>query len=129
MRRANTNCRRPPSNRPPQPFERLRLLGLKPGEAEPLVVVRAPLAGKVMEISIVAGEYRNDTTAPVMTIADLRRVWMTSDVPENSIRLISVGESVDITLDAYPGQAFSGRVERVADTLDPKTRTIKVMIE
>jgi cobalt-zinc-cadmium efflux system membrane fusion protein len=65
----------------------------------------------------------------VLTIADLRRVWMTSDVPENSIRLISVGESVDITLDAYPDQTFSGRVERVADTLDPKTRTIKVMIE
>jgi cobalt-zinc-cadmium efflux system membrane fusion protein len=54
---------------------------------------------------------------------------MTSDVPENSIRMISVGESVDITLDAYPDQTFSGRVERVADTLDPKTRTIKVMIE
>jgi cobalt-zinc-cadmium efflux system membrane fusion protein len=54
---------------------------------------------------------------------------MTSDVPENFIRLISVGESVDITLDAYPDQTFSGRVARIADTLDPKSRTIKVMIE
>jgi membrane fusion protein, heavy metal efflux system len=105
------------------------LLGIKPGDAKPRVVVRAPLAGKVLEISIVAGEYRTDTTAPVLTIADLRAVWMTSDVPENSIRLISVGESVDITLDAYPDQPFSGRVARIADTLDPKTRTIKVMIE
>jgi membrane fusion protein, heavy metal efflux system len=96
---------------------------------KPQVVVRAPLAGKVLEIGIVAGEYRNDTTAPVLTIADLRAVWMTSDVPENAIRLVSVGESVDITLDAYPDQAFSGRVARIADTLDPKTRTIKVMIE
>ena len=91
--------------------------------------MRAPLAGKVLEIGIVAGEYRNDTTAPVLTIADLRAVWMASDVPENSIRLISVGESVDITLDAYPDQTFNGRVARIADTLDPKTRTVKVMIE
>lgn len=105
------------------------LLGIKPGDAKPQVVVRAPLAGKVLEIGIVAGEYRNDTTAPVLTIADLRAVWMTSDVPENSIRLISAGESVDITLDAYPDQTFSGRVARIADTLDPKTRTVKVMIE
>src|SRR6266540_2642401 len=105
------------------------LLGIKPDDVKPQVVVRAPLAGKVLEIGIVAGEYRNDTTAPVLTIADLRAVWMTSDVPENSIRLISVGESVDITLDAYPDQTFSGRVARIADTLDPKTRTIKVMIE
>jgi cobalt-zinc-cadmium efflux system membrane fusion protein len=112
-----------------QSLKAVELLGIKPGDAKPRVVVRAPLAGKVLEIGIVAGEYRNDTTAPVLTIADLRAVWMTSDVPENSIRLISVGESVDITLDAYPDQTFSGRVARIADTLDPKTRTVKVMIE
>jgi cobalt-zinc-cadmium efflux system membrane fusion protein len=112
-----------------QALKAVGLLGIKPGDAKPRVVVRAPLAGKVLEIGIVAGEYRNDTTAPVLTIADLRAVWMTSDVPENSIRLISAGESVDITLDAYPDQTFSGRVARIADTLDPKTRTVKVMIE
>jgi RND family efflux transporter MFP subunit len=65
----------------------------------------------------------------VLTIADLRSVWVSSDVPENSIRLIRVGEAVDITLDAFPEQTFSGRVARIADTLDPKTRTLKVMIE
>jgi membrane fusion protein, heavy metal efflux system len=112
-----------------QALKALGLLGINPGDAKPQVVVRAPLAGKVLELGVVAGEYRNDTTAPVLTIADLRRVWMTSDVPENFIRLISVGESVDITLDAYPDQTFSGRVARIADTLDPKSRTIKVMIE
>jgi len=112
-----------------QALKALGLLGIKSGDAKPQVVVRSPLAGKVLEIGIVAGEYRNDTTAPVLTIADLRRVWMTSDVPENSIRLVSAGEFVDITLDAYPDQTFGGRVARVADTLDPKTRTIKVMIE
>lgn len=110
-------------------FERLRLLGLKPGEARPQVVVRSPLAGKVMEMSVVAGEYRTDTTAPVMTIADLRTVWVTSDVPENSLRLVNAGETVDILFDAYPGEKFYGRVARVADALDPKTRTIKVMVE
>jgi membrane fusion protein, heavy metal efflux system len=112
-----------------QALKALGLLGLKPGDAKPQVVVRAPLAGKVLELGIVAGEYRNDTTAPVLTIADLRTVWVTSDVPENAIHLISVGEAVDITLDAYPDQTVRGRVARVADTLDPKTRTIKVMVE
>jgi membrane fusion protein, heavy metal efflux system len=112
-----------------QAFERLHLLGLKPGEAKPQVVMRSPLAGKVLEISVVAGEYRNDTTTPVMTIADLRTVWVTFDVPENSLRLVKAGKPVDILFDAYPGEGFRGRVSRVADTLDPKTRTIKVMVE
>ena len=112
-----------------QAQRRIATLGIKPGDAKPQLVVRAPLAGKVLDISIVAGEYRNDTTAPVLTVADLRSVWVSSDMPENSIRLIKVGESVDITLDAYPDRTFSGRVARIADTLDPKTRTIKVMVE
>jgi len=112
-----------------QALKTLELLGIKPGDAKPQVVVRSPLAGKVLDIGIVAGEYHNDTTAPVLTIADLRALWMTSDVPENAIRLVSVGESVNIMVDAYPDQTFSGRVARVADTLDPKTRTIKVMVE
>jgi len=85
--------------------------------------------GKVLELTIVAGEYRSDTAAPVMTIADLRTVWVTSDVPENSIRLVKVGGPVDITLDAYPGETFRGRIARLSDTLDPKTRTVKAMIE
>lgn len=112
-----------------QAQRRIAVLGLKPGDAKPQLVVRAPLAGKVLDISIVAGEYRNDTSAPVLTIADLRSVWVSSDVPENSIRLIKAGESVDITLDAYPDRSFNGRVARIADMLDPKTRAIKVMVE
>ncbi|MBO0797335.1 MAG: efflux RND transporter periplasmic adaptor subunit, partial [Blastocatellia bacterium] len=112
-----------------QALKKLTILGLEPGNSKPLVPVRAPLAGKVLEISVVAGEYRNDTTAPVMTIADLRSVWVTSDVPENSIRLVKAGQQVDIAFDAYPGEEFRGRVARIADTLDPKTRTIKVMVE
>ncbi len=112
-----------------QARERLRLLGLKENEAKRQVTVRAPLAGKVLDIGVVAGEYRNDTSAPVMTIADLGTVWIASDIPENSVRLIHVGEGVEITFDAYPGETFHGRVARLADTLDPKTRTLQAMIE
>jgi cobalt-zinc-cadmium efflux system membrane fusion protein len=112
-----------------QARQRIRLLGLKEGEANRQVTVRSPLAGKVLELSVVAGEYRNDTAAPLLTIADLRTVFVTSDIPENSVRLIKPGEPVDITLDAYPSETFRGRVTRLSDTLDPKTRTIKAMIE
>jgi cobalt-zinc-cadmium efflux system membrane fusion protein len=111
-----------------QARKRLQTLGLKEGEAKQQVTVRSPLAGKVLELTVVAGEYRNDTSAPVMTVADLRTVWVTSDVPENSVRLVRVGEPVDIALDAFPGETFRGRVARLSDTLDPKTRTAKAVI-
>jgi cobalt-zinc-cadmium efflux system membrane fusion protein len=80
-------------------------------------------------MSVAAGEYHNDTNAPVMTIADLSTVWVSSDVPESQIRFIDPGERIDVSLTAYPGETFHGRVTRIADTVDPQTRTIKVRAE
>ncbi len=112
-----------------QAQRRLEILGVKPGEFGQTVEVRAPVAGKVLEMTVVPGEYRNDTSTPVLTIADLSSVWVTSDVPETSIRYVRRGENVQIELDAYPGERFRGRVTQIADTVDPQTRTIKVRAE
>jgi cobalt-zinc-cadmium efflux system membrane fusion protein len=112
-----------------QTERRLTLLGLKPGEFGQKITVAAPMSGKVLELIVAQGEYRNDTSAPLITIADLGTVWVASDVPETALRFIRVGERVDITLAAYPGEAFHGRVMRIADTVDPQTRTIKVRAE
>jgi cobalt-zinc-cadmium efflux system membrane fusion protein len=109
-----------------QSDRKLRLLGLKPGAFGQKVTVSAPISGKVLDMSVAAGEYRNDTNTPVITIADLSTVWVSSDVPESSIRFIQVGEPIDVELTAYPGETFHGRVTRIADMVDPQTRTIKV---
>jgi cobalt-zinc-cadmium efflux system membrane fusion protein len=112
-----------------QAVRRLAVLGLKPGDTTQEVVLRSPLAGKVLELSVVPGEFRNDTSASVMTIADLSSVWVTSQVPESYIRFVQLGEHVEISLVAYPGEQFEGRVSRIADTVDPQTRTVKVQAE
>jgi cobalt-zinc-cadmium efflux system membrane fusion protein len=112
-----------------QAKRRLEVLGLKEGDFDQPVVVRAPLSGKVLDLSVVPGEFRNDTNAPLMTVADLSTVWVTSQVPESYIRFVQTGERVELTLIAYPGQTFEGRVSRIADTVDPQTRTVKVQAE
>jgi cobalt-zinc-cadmium efflux system membrane fusion protein len=113
-----------------QARRKLELLDLKPGgDARQVVQVRAPISGKVLEVNVAPGEYRNDTGTPLMTIADLSRVWISSEVPEAAIRLIHVGERVTITMVAYPGEEFEGRVARIADVLDPQTRTVKVYVD
>ena len=109
--------------------KKLQIFGLQSGQAIQDIKVRAPVSGKVLEISVAAGEYRNDTSAPVMTIADLSTVFMSADVPEDRIRLIRPGEQVEINLSAYPGEIFRGQVKRISDTVDPQTRTIKVRAE
>ncbi len=112
-----------------QASRRLQLLGLKPGAFGEKVVVPAPISGKVLDMNVAPGEYHNDATAPVMTIADLTTVWVASDVPETQIRFINIGERIDVNLTAFPGQVFHARVTRIADTLDPQTRTVKVRAE
>lgn len=112
-----------------QALRRLQILGVQPGAVGQKLTVRAPISGKVLEIGVAASEYKNDTSASLVTIADLSSVWVSSDVQESYIRLVRKGEQVEIALSAYPNEKFSGRVLQIADVEDPTTRTIKVRSE
>jgi cobalt-zinc-cadmium efflux system membrane fusion protein len=118
-----------------QAARKLEILGLKPGQFNQPLQVRAPISGKVLEVNIAPGEYRagvsfhSDATIPLFTIADLSTVWVSSDVPEASIRLVHPGDPVTINLVSFPDETFVGRVARIGDMLDPQTRTLKVYLE
>lgn len=112
-----------------QAAARLEMLGLKPGSFRQRIAVRAPLSGKITEMTVVAGEYRNDLAGALMTISDLSSVWISAEVPESSIRLVKVGEIFDVSLSAYPGESFRSRVTRMSDSVDPQSRTLKVWAE
>ena len=112
-----------------QALRRLQILGVQPGAVGQKLTVRAPIAGKVLEIGVTTSEFKNDTSASLLTIADLSTVWVSSDVQESHIGQVRKGEHVEIALAAYPNEKFSGRVMQIADVEDPTTRTIKVRAE
>jgi cobalt-zinc-cadmium efflux system membrane fusion protein len=112
-----------------QARRRLELLGLKAGQIQQQIVVTAPLAGKVLSIDVVEGEYHNEASTSLVTIGDLSRVWATSDVPESDIRFCKIGGAAELELIAYPGETFRAQVTRIADTVDKETRTIQVSAE
>jgi len=112
-----------------QARRKLELLGLQPTAFRQRVIVPAPINGTVIDVSVARGEYRNDTSAPLMSLADLTRVWVSAEVPEPAIRLIRAGDPVTIDLVAFPAEIFGGRVTRIADVVDPQTRTVKVHAE
>ena len=92
------------------------------------VTVVAPMAGSVIDLAVAPGAYWNDPTAALMTVADLRTVWVTAGVPEKDTSLVSKGQSVDVVFPAYPGETVKGQVLFVSDVLDPDTRRTKVRI-
>jgi membrane fusion protein, heavy metal efflux system len=110
--------------------DRLRLLGMDPENTQlgaPLIV-RSPVSGKVLDVLTATGEFRNDPTAPLMTVADLSDIWVTANVQEKDIHYVHRGDPAIATFAAYPTEAFQGKVLFVADVLDPDTRTAKVRI-
>ena len=109
---------------------RLRTYGIDPERDRPgdPLVLRAPVSGRVIDIAAGIGEFRSDTTAPLMTIADLSAVWLTASVQEKDIRFVSKGQEVRAALAAFPGLEVAGRVMAVGEILDPDTRATKVRI-
>lgn len=112
-----------------QARRRLELLGLKAGQFQQHLTITAPISGKVLAVGVVEGEFRNEINDPLVTIADLSRVWATSDVPESKIRYCKVGGMANLELIAFPNETFRARVTRIADTVDGETRTIQVSAE
>jgi cobalt-zinc-cadmium efflux system membrane fusion protein len=92
------------------------------------VTVPAPMAGSIIELDVGPGAYWNDATASLMTIADLRTIWVTANVPETDTAFVAKGQEVDVAFPAYPDQPMHGEVLFVSDVLDPDTRRTKVRI-
>jgi Cu(I)/Ag(I) efflux system membrane fusion protein/cobalt-zinc-cadmium efflux system membrane fusion protein len=62
------------------------------------------------------------------TIADLSRVWVYAQVFQDDIGRLKPGDTAQITVDAYPGRTFSGRIEAILPQVEMATRTVRVRL-
>ncbi|MEZ5290393.1 MAG: efflux RND transporter periplasmic adaptor subunit [Vicinamibacterales bacterium] len=67
--------------------------------------------------------------APVASVVDISSVRLVANVVEKDLRLVNAGDPARVSVDAFPGEAFEGRIARVAPVLDPATRTAEIEIE
>ncbi|TWJ32555.1 efflux RND transporter periplasmic adaptor subunit [Geobacter argillaceus] len=108
---------------------RLSLLGSALGRGNGRqYTLRSPIAGHVIELTGAQGGFWNDTNAPIMTVANLSTVWLAASVQEKDLASVFVGQEARISLNAYEGEGFSGKVRYVGELLEPDTRTVKVRI-
>jgi RND family efflux transporter MFP subunit len=114
--------------------ERLRLFGVpdeeiarleREGTASSDLTLRAPVSGTILERNAVEGQYVGADT-PLLTIADLSRVWVLADLYEMDFGRARVGDRAEFTVDAIPGRTFTARVDFVYPTVSSDTRTLKV---
>ena len=111
--------------------EHIHLLGGDLKNLSPILDVRAPVSGTIIEQNVTGGTgVRSlDNSPNLFTIADLSRLWILCDVYEDTLAHVKLGDYAEVRLNAYPDQHLKARVSNISAILDPATRTAKVRLE
>jgi cobalt-zinc-cadmium efflux system membrane fusion protein len=112
--------------------DRLKLLDATHQESDTgsisLFPVKAPFAGTVIEKDAVLGELAQPDKS-IFTIADLSTLWIEANLFEKDLGRVRVGAAASVTVNAYPGEAFKGRLTYISSTVDRESRTVQARIE
>jgi cobalt-zinc-cadmium efflux system membrane fusion protein len=117
--------------------KKLHVLGFSEQEIEtiteshqinPIISLYAPISGKVIQNNAVLGSMIDQGTE-ILVLMDPSVLWIDAEVYEKDIAKIRLGQKVELTVPAYPGETFSGKITYISDVLKEATRTITVRTE
>jgi len=91
------------------------------------MVMRAPLAGVVVQKMVLPGQFIQAGTTAAFVISNTATVWVQGHVYDKDLASVHVGDKVDERNASFP-EAFHGVISYVGDMLDPATRTTPVRI-
>lgn len=95
--------------------------------------IRSPIDGEVIFRNInpgmeVQGQYAGGQTVELFTVGELSAVWILADVFAIDVPRLAVGAPARLSLPAFPGRTFDGKVNWIAGALDPAARTARLRI-
>jgi Cu(I)/Ag(I) efflux system membrane fusion protein/cobalt-zinc-cadmium efflux system membrane fusion protein len=95
------------------------------GKVQRDIAVDSPASGYITERQALPNAYVQPETK-LYTIADLSTVWVYASVFQNDIGRLKPGDAAQVTVDAFPGRHFNGRIDQILPEVDPATRTVRV---
>ena len=90
-------------------------------------ILRSPITGFVSARNFDAGDLFS-MSSPLFTVQQVTPVKFLVGISESEYTKIAKGDSVTLTVDAIPGETFTGKVERLYPTIDPATHTFKAEV-
>ncbi|HTV03044.1 MAG TPA: efflux RND transporter periplasmic adaptor subunit, partial [Luteitalea sp.] len=90
--------------------------------------VSSPVTGFVAKRLVDPGAFVTQNVT-LLSVVDIATVRLVVNLVERDLRKVTVGAGASVSVDAYPGEQFSGSVARVAPVLDPATRTAEMEVE
>ncbi|HEY1807921.1 MAG TPA: efflux RND transporter periplasmic adaptor subunit [Acidobacteriaceae bacterium] len=97
------------------------------GKVQREIAVESPASGYITERNALPNAYVQPDTK-LYTIADLSTVWVYANVFQTDVGRLRPGDPAEVTVDAYPGRTFRGRIDQVLPDVDPTTRTVRVRL-
>jgi cobalt-zinc-cadmium efflux system membrane fusion protein len=98
--------------------------------ADPALVVPSPITGRITARNAAPGLLVQPGNVPApFTVADNSTMWMLANVAESDSPAFSLGQEVKVSMLAYPGRVFEGRITTIASTVDPTTHRVLVRSE
>jgi multidrug efflux system membrane fusion protein len=88
-------------------------------------LVRAPFDGELGVRRIEVGQYLSAGTQ-IVTLTDLSMLYANFTVPEKASAALKVGQTVRLSVDAYPGRTFEGKITTIEPQIAADTRNIRV---
>jgi len=88
-------------------------------------LIRAPFAGQVKQRMVAPGQFLR-VQSPVMVIVNVDPLRVRLKVPEKVAGWIAVGQPVSVTVEAFPGKSFVGKISRMSPAVDTETRTLEL---
>ena len=87
----------------------------------------APFDGDIVKKSVELGAFVGPGV-PVLAMAKTDIVKFVIGVPDTSVRLITLGQPVEVAVDAFPTRTFQARISRMASAADATTRNFEVEV-
>jgi multidrug efflux system membrane fusion protein len=87
----------------------------------------APISGVILRKSIERGDL-GAPGAPAFIIAATNTVKVVFGVPDTMIRMLKVGEPIDVATESIPDHTFAGRISRIAPAADSKSRSFDIEV-
>ena len=87
--------------------------------------IRAPFAGRLGIRQVDPGQYLAVGTA-IVTMQQLNPLFVDFYLPQQALSKLNVGQEVEVSVDAFPGQSFAAKISAINAVVDSTTRTIQV---
>jgi membrane fusion protein, heavy metal efflux system len=90
-------------------------------------MIRAPVAGTVVERLVTPGQLLDGGTTPCFTVANLSRVWVMAQIFGADLAAVSVGDAAEVN-SGIGSKSLSGKVDNIAAQVNSDTRAVAVRV-